>query len=693
MGIFTLVLVALWGMRILLITPRVRFSFPLLGLSVDLLSVFLVIPVIYYSWKLLQYVRSRTFWKISRRLMLANVFIGAIPILFVIAIFYSSALLFYYQLSYFLISNQIGIHEARIHDFNMSLRDGLQQLMTRSSHLTPDALNKAIDADAKYLLATYPSASIILNYRDPDTKGDASYAVQTSLQNRKPAPDWLGNRFSGLIVEDDQEEGNRSNLYLRSYVYSDFRVDSPFSIEVSVPIDHHLLGRLRTALGQNMLLAKHAEHTGLTWMFPNTDIPQENILDSTFESEGKNTPSAPMWPVDLFPVLWSTGKEPSSAKNEISSANTDVLMIEVSLSKLLHNLFHSESRVGTQIYGVLKIAVILFLLVEIVSIVIGIALTRSITNAVYNLDRGTEFVKKGDFSQRIVVKSNDQLGALAASFNQMTEFIQQLVKERVQKERMDRELEIAKEVQERLFPNHAPRIGRLDVAGICLPARTVSGDYYDYLLLGKQQLGLALGDICGKGISAALLMATLQATLRSNVLNLWSNDGSDGEKMVAKVVERLNGQIYDFTTANKFASFFYALYDDARQTLTYCNAGHNPPLYLNGNEVKRLNVGGTLVGIFADSKYDQETIKLSPGDLLVAYTDGIVESVNEHGEEFGEHRLIQAVQENRNLSADRIKKLIVERVLSWAYAEEREDDMTLIVARIDKQIEAPVLQP
>ena len=222
----------------------------------------------------------------------------------------------------------------------------------------------------------------------------------------------------------------------------------------------------------------------------------------------------------------------------------------------------------------------------------------------------------------------------------------------------------------------------MDVAGICLPARIVSGDYFDFLPIGINSLGLAVGDICGKGISAALLMANLQATLRSNVLNLIPGDLRNGEKSVAEVVERLNNQIFAYTAANKFATFFYALYDDSQQTLTYCNAGHNPPLFFNGNQVQRLRAGGTVVGVFADSKYDQETIKLNSGDLLVAYTDGIVESMNEYAEEFGESRLIQLIQENRHLSANEIKEKIVEGVLSWTFTEERDDDMTLLVARI-----------
>jgi len=176
-------------------------------------------------------------------------------------------------------------------------------------------------------------------------------------------------------------------------------------------------------------------------------------------------------------------------------------------------------------------------------------------------------------------------------------------------------------------------------------------------------------------------MTNLQATLRSNVINLRGKNGSDADRSVAELVEKLNSQICSYTAANKFASFFYALYNESRQTITYCNAGHNPPLYF-GTGTFAGWLQGTVVGIFADSKYDQETIYLNKGDLLVAYTDGIVECVNEYGEEFGESRLIQLVKENRDASAEEIKQLIVDRVLSWTFAEERDDDMTLIIARV-----------
>ncbi len=676
LGIFAAATVVVWAAKVLFFTPGAARSVPLLGLLLDLL---VAIVAMIYVWKGSKYVRSRLLWKINRRLFLAHVFIGAIPVFLVIFIFWISALLFYYQLSYYFISNQIGIHSAQILAFNLSFREGLQELMTRNPSPDPVAGQDALDADARYLLAAYPSASITLSYKDPITEQHVVHVNQGSMRieaERYETPRWLGSReFSGLVIDDTQANGDdKRRLFIKSYVSSDFQNDLFFSLEVSVPFDRYILDRLKAALGQDMILANQVSRSGLGGVLRTEDLPPGNIIDSTFESESGASAPNPTYPIYLFPVSWASGME-------IDLTESHVLLVELSTAKLMHNLFRSENTTGQMIFGVLQIIFVCFLIVEVASVVIGILLTKSITNAVHNLDRGTEFVKRGDFSHRIVVRSDDQLGALAASFNQMTEYVQHLVRERVQKERLERELEIAKEVQERLFPNRVPKMSRVDVAGVCLPARTVSGDYYDFLPLGDHELGLALGDICGKGISAALLMANLQATLRSNVMNAGKRPDQNGERCVAGVVEKVNSQIYSYTAANKFATFFYALYDDRLQTLTYCNAGHNPPLYFNGSNVRRLSAGGTVVGIFADSKYEEETVQAKTGDVFVAYTDGIVESVNEYGEEFGEHRLAQLIQKNRHLDANALKEAIVSSVLSWTFAEERDDDMTLVIVK------------
>jgi sigma-B regulation protein RsbU (phosphoserine phosphatase) len=258
-----------------------------------------------------------------------------------------------------------------------------------------------------------------------------------------------------------------------------------------------------------------------------------------------------------------------------------------------------------------------------------------------------------------------------------------------QRERLNRELEIAREVQQRLFPQVFPPVEGLEYAGACRPAQGVGGDYYDFIPVPNGHFGIAIGDVSGKGIPAALLMASLQACLRSQAISAPPD--------LAGLMGNMNRLIFDASPSNKYATFFYAQYDPRSRLLTYVNGGHNAPMLFRNGEVIRLEEGGPVVGLFRAAGYRQASLPLMPGDILVAFTDGVSEAMNIADEEFGEERMTATVRECRAAAASAgsgsvtaatgtSPSAMIDRLMSaadaFAGAAPQHDDMTLVVVRV-----------
>lgn len=235
------------------------------------------------------------------------------------------------------------------------------------------------------------------------------------------------------------------------------------------------------------------------------------------------------------------------------------------------------------------------------------------------------------------------------------------------------ELEIAKQVQTRLFPQRQPPLRTLAYAGTCYPARTVGGDYYDFLDLGGRRLGLVLADIAGKGIGAALLMANLQAVLRSQCATAWERP--------ERFLRSVNQLLYENTAVGDYASLFFAVYDDDTRKLRYSNCGHPPALLLRGsNSLERLDATCTVVGLFEKWECTMEERELGPGDTILLYTDGVTEAMNAKAEEFGEERLLKAAREHSQLPLPELLAAVADQARSFS-PHEQADDITLIVAK------------
>lgn len=381
------------------------------------------------------------------------------------------------------------------------------------------------------------------------------------------------------------------------------------------------------------------------------------------------------------------------------------------------NQLFEENELGKFFQGTFLLVAVVFLILELLALLSAAWLTRAVTGTVHKLYRATEFIKRGDFSHRVRVRSRDQLGELAEAFNDMSANIESLLQERVKHERLEREVEIAAEVQAQLFPRKVPRLLGAEIVGECRAARGVAGDYYDYVEIAPGLVAFALGDVAGKGISAALVMSNLQASLRAQATILAERmraasraattaaatlgggqssgvGGSIGVDMpcgvtgvdvscaVEHMAASINEQLCHSTDSNRFATLFIALYDDDSRQLRYTNAGHNDALLVRaGGTIEHLTEGGTVLGAFEWARYTEASATLERGDVLVIYSDGISEADNPRGAEYTEHRLAHLVRQNRDKTADEIRRLIFTEVDNWTAGQERNDDQTVVIIK------------
>ena len=374
-------------------------------------------------------------------------------------------------------------------------------------------------------------------------------------------------------------------------------------------------------------------------------------------------------------------------------------------SVLFEQLFGEglTGRITDTVRLVFVLICIVFALLEMFAFYAAMRLTRAMTGSVEDLYAATLSIDSGDLAYRIQVQRDDQLADLCRSFNRMSWSMGRLLDEQKEKERLQSELSIAQEVQENLFPRANLQVPSLELHGICRPARTVSGDYYDFLLFHDDQehrrdvtgVGLALGDISGKGISAALLMATLHSAVRAyrfateELFTAGSRAATNDESLEcgelfeapSRILALLNRHLYRSTQPEKYATLFLAHYNERSHRLTYSNAGQLPPFLLCADgSVRMLTCGGTVVGLLDNMRYQQETLTLHPGDLLIAYSDGVTEPENDFGD-FGEDRLLDVVRQFRHEPLDVISAEVMRALDAWIGGGEQPGDITLVLAR------------
>ena len=351
----------------------------------------------------------------------------------------------------------------------------------------------------------------------------------------------------------------------------------------------------------------------------------------------------------------------------------------------------STAGVGAMSFGQLLLLVLgvigaLFLVIQFAALVIGVVLARQITGAVHDLFTGTQHVRAGDFGHQIPVRARDQLGELADSFNLMTGEVTTLLGEMAEKGRMEQEMFAAREIQQKLLPAGPLRVTGLAMSAFCEPAREVAGDYYDFLPITDTMTGVLIADVAGKGLAAGLYMAQLKVVVQS--LARLHHEPKEFLCAVNKVMSaNLDGK--------SFITMLYGVIDVERREMTFARAGHCPLIHVPadqppGRRQARLLVPDGLVvgpqiddGTMFDGLLTEQTVSLAPGDLVVWFTDGISETMNEAFDCFGEERLAQVLEQYAHLPFEQLRSYILAELRAFANGADQHDDMTMILMKIE----------
>ncbi|HKH98853.1 MAG TPA: SpoIIE family protein phosphatase [Candidatus Sulfotelmatobacter sp.] len=670
------------------------------------------LAAVLFSVLAFRWLKRRILWRLRNRLIVTYVFIGVIPAVLLVTM----ALITLYglagQFAVFLVTSEIRSQLRSLEAANAAVSNELAARLERGEN---------------------PAAESLAGLRKRDRAWGRRQIC--AWYGEKPLP--LCNEFQGAtltfpgfakgtfreIVRDREE------LHLRVVTSLPLGANR-LTVVTSEPFDKELVGNIAADLGEITLFASGiainetpTQSSASSGGEPNPGphasasiTPQDNkggivissnkqgvsvqadnqVLQPTFvvgmlpSPDGRFDLEIPLAGTSLSVVDWNSGER----------ARRALLRVRTRPSVLYGHLF---AALGEFVQGVAYILIgvgIFFAIIELIALIIGTRMTRTVTAAVAQLYDATRHVDRGDFSHRIPVKSGDQLADLALSFNSMTASIEKLILEQKEKQRLENELVIAQEVQAQLFPRQVSELESLEVHGFCRPARTVSGDYYDFVTASSHKLILAVGDISGKGISAALLMATIHSAVRAysmehlpqmrepvavgavagagRVLAAWPEGV---EVSPGALLGLLNHQLFESTPPEKYATLFLGIYDGRSHHLTYSNGGHLPPILIaEDGSIRRLEAGGTVVGLFDNMTYAEGAVDMRPGEVFIAYSDGVTEPENDFGE-FGEQRLIDLVRENRKLPLAQISQIVTMAVDDWIGDKEQPDDVTLVLAR------------
>jgi phosphoserine phosphatase RsbU/P len=606
---------------------------------------------VYLLFRIVALSRTRLLWSLRNRLIVAYLFIALVPVFLLLTLAVLSSLILYTQLGGFLLYQDM---QQRV----QMLSDGADQIAAALGSVTPNVppeVAERIVAAQEHAVYDKSLPGLVIEFAD-DPK---------LLKKVSAAPN---KHYAGLIQQGKQITA-----------YGLHAVETPRGVRVvtlKVPLTPEFIATLGTDLGPvefDLLEPVEGPQTGVTYTLGGKDYKASGRI----AARRRTLQEARGW--------WDTAASGLSKfeavlvkdDGSVEKGRPVIAFFQARPSRLNDRMFASVGELGRLYIFGFALASTLFLVLEIGALITGVVMTRRITKAVDDLYQATQFVQAGDLSHRVKVEHRDQLGVLGDSFNQMTGSIGNLIEEQTKRQRLENEISIAQEVQNQLFPQTLPSIPGVEIEAICKAARSVSGDYYDFIQLSPTHLAIAIADISGKGISAALLMASLQAALRSQVLTPGSENLS-----TAELVARLNKHLVRNTADDRFATFFIAVYDSATRNLRYTNAGHLPSFLISQGSSVHLDKGGMVLGIVEEYVYEEGSLVVPPGALLVGYSDGLVEPENVYGEEFGIRRLEDAAIRVKSTGPHMVAEALMAAAEEWAGTPEQADDMTVVVAQL-----------
>ncbi len=607
----------------------------------------------YLTFRVIGWGRSRLLWSLRNRLILAYLFIAFVPTLLILTFVLLAGRFLYSQLGAYLLYEDlhrriemitdISQHIAAAHDFRPSgvTQEEAERVLAAQSHVVHDR--------------ELPGLSI-------EFSNDASLLRKVAGPGR--------SAFAGLLQEDD----SLSLVSLRDL--------SPPNgtriVRLRLPATPELLATIAPDLGAIQLNLTRPYNGGPLFgvIYSTGGVQYETAGRIVARSRTLQPPG--FWLEPSVNVVSRLEDAVFVARNgEVGRPRPVFAVFSARPSSLNGRMFSTLGELRDSYWTLFAVLATFFILIWIAAFITGVVLTRQITKAVADLYHATQYVQSGDLSHRVRIERRDQLGVLAESFNLMTGSISGLIEEQKKRQRLENEISIAREVQNQLFPQKLPVVPGVEMEAICKAARSVSGDYYDFIQLSPTHLAIAVADISGKGISAALLMASLQAALRSQMLAAGSESMS-----TAELVSRLNKHLVRNTGDDRFATFFIAVYDSATRTLRYTNAGHLPSFLISKDTAMHLDMGGMVLGVTDDCCYEEGIVAVPSDALLVGYSDGLVEPENVYGEEFGIKRLQQAAVYVQASSPKVVAEALMNAAEEWAGTPEQADDMTVIVARL-----------